>query len=282
MLDLWELASIASKLAIYLGVLTSVGTVFAAILFRLSNFHGFTSGFAFLGIAAAAIGFLLAGAALTGDVSGMTEPEILTLLWSTTVGTSLVLRLVGLGLLIFGLFIGRIGMVMSLIGGGLALWSFVNIGHISDRSSPMLNIILMFHLVAISTWIGVLSPLSKLSRDATKILETAELGHNFGKVAVVFIPLLIIAGGYMGYVLVGSLSALFTTAYGQALILKTLSVAGLLSFAAINKIRIIPQIASGDQTATGRLAKSISYEWIVIIAILLITAILTTTLTLPA
>ena len=282
MLDLWELASITSKFAIYLGVLTSVGTVFAAILFRLSDFRGFTSRFALLGIAAAAVGFLLAGAALTGDVSGMTDPEMLTLLWSTTVGTSLVLRIAGLGLLIFGLLLGRIGMVMSLIGGGLALWSFVNIGHISDRGSPMLNIVLMFHLVAISIWIGVLSPLARLSQDATKILESAELGHNFGKVAVVFIPLLIIAGGYMGYVLVGSLSALFTGAYGQALILKTLSVAGLLSFAAINKLRIIPQIASGDQTATGRLVKSISYEWIVLIAILLITAVLTTTLTLPA
>ena len=282
MLDLWELASIASKFAIYLGVLTSVGTVFAAILFRLSNFHGFTSGFAFLGIAAAAIGFLLAGAALTGDASGMTDPEMLTLLWSTTVGTTLVLRIAGLGLLIVGLFMGRIGMVMSLVGGGFALWSFVNIGHISNRNSPVLNIVLMFHLVAISIWIGVLSPLAKLSRDATKILETAELGHSFGKVAVVFVPLLIIAGGYMGFVLVGSLSALFIGDYGQALILKTLFVAGLLSFAAINKLRIIPQITSGDQTAAGRLAKSISYEWIVISVILLITAVLTTTIALPA
>ena len=167
--DLWGLASIAAKFALYLGVLTAVGTVLAAILFQLTGFRRFTAWFAILGMLATLLSFSLAGAALTGDASGMTDPEMLGLLWSTPVGTAVALRLGGLGLLVVGLFVGRIGMALALSGGVLALWSFVTIGHIPDRSSLVLNLVLIFHLVAISIWIGVLSPLRTLSLDLSLI-----------------------------------------------------------------------------------------------------------------
>lgn len=280
--DLWGLASIATKFALYLGVLTSVGTVLATSLFRMTGYRHFGFGFALLGIAATVFGFSLAGAALTGDASGMIDPEMLGLLWSTPVGTAVALRLAGLGLLIVGLFLGRIGLMLSMIGSGLALWSFVTIGHIPDRGSLPLNIVLMFHLAAISVWIGVLSPLRSLSLDASRVSDAVDIGHRFGRMATVFVPLLIIAGGYMSYVLVGSLSALLGTGYGQALIIKVLFVAGLLALAAANKLRFIPQMASGDPAAADQLAKSISYEWTVIVAVLLTTAVLTSVLTLPS
>ncbi|MFV2052361.1 copper resistance D family protein [Aliiroseovarius sp. YM-037] len=280
--DLWGLASIATKFALYLGVLTAVGTVLATMLFQLTRYRRFTIGFALLGIAATVFGLSLAGATLTGDASGMTDREMLSLLWSTPVGTAVALRLVGLGLLIVGLFIGRVGVILSLIGGGLALWSFATIGHIPDRGSLALNIVLMFHLVAISVWIGVLTPLRSLSLDASRVSDAANVGHRFGKIAAVFVPLLILAGGYMSYELVGSLPALLGGGYGQALLLKVLFVTGLLALAAANKLRFIPQMTSGDPAAADHLAKSISYEWLVIVAVLLTTAVLTSVLTLPS
>lgn len=280
--ELWGLASIATKFALYLGVLTSVGTVLATSLFRMTGYRRFAFGFALLGIAATVLGFSLAGATLTGDASGMIDPEMLGLLWSTPVGTAVALRLVGLGLLIVGLFLGRVGVILSLIGGGLALWSFVTIGHIPDRGDLLLNIVLMFHLAAISVWIGVLTPLRSLSLDASRVSDAADVGDRFGKMATVFVPLLILAGGYMSYALVGSLSALLGGGYGQTLLLKVLLVAGLLALAAANKLRYIPQMASGDPAAADHLAKSISYEWMVIVAVLLTTAVLTSVLTLPS
>ncbi|MBY5932095.1 CopD family protein [Tateyamaria omphalii] len=280
--DLFGLASIATKFALYLGVLASVGTGLAAVLFRLNRYRGFAVGFAVLGMAATLLGFLLAGAALTGDASGMTDPEMLGLLWSTPVGTAVALRITGLGLFVLGLFVGRIGLGLSLIGGLLALWSFVHIGHIHDRGSLQLNLVLLFHLTAASIWIGILHPLRALSLDTAKLPEASEVGHRFGRMAAVFVPLLVLAGGYMSYELVGSISALLSGGYGQTLLLKVLFVAGLLGIAAANKLRFVPQMAAGDQAAARHLAKSISFEWMVISVILFATAALTSVLTLPS
>jgi putative copper resistance protein D len=99
--------------------------------------------------------------------------------------------------------------------------------------------------------------------------------------AAVFVPLLILAGGYMSYELVGSFSALVSESYGQALILKVLLVAALLALAGANKFRFTPMMAKGDQSAATRLAKSIGFEWMVIVLVLLTTAVLTSVLTLP-
>jgi len=113
-------------------------------------------------------------------------------------------------------------------------------------------------------------------------LLAADVGHRFGFVASVTVPVLILVGGYMGYQLVGSFSALIGTGYGQAMILKVLLVAGLLGLAAANKLRFIPALRSGDPAAARHLSKSISIEWLVILAVLGVTALLTTHLTLPA
>ncbi|WP_246251603.1 copper resistance D family protein [Parasulfitobacter algicola] len=276
------MASIATKFALYLGVLTSVGTVLTSILFQLSGHRRFTVMFASLGLAATLLSFSLAGATLTGDARGMTDPEMLGLLWSTPVGTAVTLRSLGLVLLVVGLFLGRIGWAFSLIGGGLALWSFTTIGHIPGRSRPVLNLVLMFHLVAISIWIGILSPLRTAALDANGATDAADLGHRFGRMASVLVPLLVLAGGYMGFELVGSLSALLGGSYGQALVLKVLFVAVLLALAAANKLRFIPNLATGDQAAANHLAKSISFEWMVVVAVLFSTAVLTSVLKLPA
>lgn len=279
--DLWGVASIASKFAVYLGVLTSAGTVFAVMIFSLEGFRRFTICFAILGAVATLLGFSLAGAMLTGDVTGMTDLEMLGLLWATPVGTAVALRIAGLGLLIIGLFLGRVGVGVSLIGSTLTLWSFVHIGHIPDRGSLTLNVALLFHLAAISIWIGVLSPLRALSLKADQIEIATDIGHRFGKMAAMFVPLLIFAGGYMSYELVGSFSALVGSGYGRALILKVLLVVGLLGLAAANKLRFIPRMQSGNHGAALHLAKSISFEWATIVVVLLTTAVFTSVLTLP-
>lgn len=279
--DLWGLASIAAKFALYLGVFTSVGTVLVAMLFGLSRNRRVTLGFAILGMAATLLGFSLAGAALTGDMSGMTDPEMLGLLWSTPVGTAVTLRLSGLGLLIAGLFAPRIGLIVSGIGGVLALWSFASIGHIPDRDCQTLNLVLIFHLAAISLWIGILSPLRALALEAGSVLDAADLGHRFGVMAGVFVPLLLLAGGVMSYELLGSFSALLGGGYGQALVLKVVFVSALLGLAAANKLRFVPRMKRGDKAAAARLATLISLEWSLIVAVLLTTAVLTSTLSLP-
>lgn len=279
--DIWELAAVATKFALYVGVLTASGTVMVALIFRLGRYQGFALKFAVLGFIATTLTFSLRGAILTGDASGLTDPEMLGLLWTTPVGTALAYRVAGLGLLIAGLFIGRLGLLVSVLGGIIALWTFVQVGHISDRHIVLLDIALMLHLIAVALWIGILTPLKRLASTPDTFEAAANIGHLFGLVATVTVPALIIAGGYMAYALVGSFAALFNTGYGQALILKVVLIAGLLGLAAANKLRFIPNLRAGDPTAAAHLSKSITVEWLLVLAVLAVTALLTSNLTLP-
>lgn len=280
--DLFGLAAIVTKFALYLGVLASAGTAIATCMFRLDRARGLTLAFAGLGVFATIFAFCLRGANLTGDISGMSDPEMLGLLWSTPVGTALMLRLIGLGLLIIGLFMGGIGTWVTVLGGVIAIWSFDHVGHVSSRDTTVLDIALTLHLLAVALWIGILTPLRRLASSPTTYGAAADLGHRFGSVASVTVPVLILLGGVMGYQLVGSFSALTGTGYGQALIIKILLVACLLGLAAANKLRFIPALKAGDAAAAHRLSKSISAEWVIILAVLGVTAILTSNLTLPS
>ena len=279
--DIWGLAAIITKFALYLGVLTATGTVLAALMFRLNQFRGIALTFGGIALIATLVGFSLRGANLTGDASGLMDLEMLGLLWSTPVGTAIALRLFGLGVLIVGLFMARGGIVLSALGGVVAVWSFGHIGHISDRGSAVLDVALTLHLITVAIWIGILTPLQRLARETATYAEAAKVGHRFGLVASFTVPALIIAGSYMSYTLVGSISLLIQTGYGQALIIKVLLVAVLLSLAAANKLRFMPRLRAGDATAANHLAKSISIEWLVVLLIFAITAVLTSNLTLP-
>ena len=279
--DAFGLAAIVTKFALYLGVMTSAGTVMAMLMFRLERTRGLAMTFAVLGIVAAILAFSLRGANLTGDVSGLTDPEMLKLLWTTPVGTALLLRLVGLSLLIAGLLMGRVGTWISVLGGVIAIWSFDQVGHVSGLETTLLDLALMLHLLAVALWIGVLTPLKRLASSSSTYASAADVGHRFGVVASASVPVLIIVGGYMGYQLVGSFTALVGTSYGQAMIIKVLLVGLLLGLAAANKLRFIPALRTGDPAVANHLSKSISVEWIVILAVLGMTAVLTTNLTLP-
>lgn len=279
--DFFGLAAIVTKFALYLGVLTAAGTVMTALIFRLDRTRGLAAAFAGLGVVATILVFALRGANLTGDISGMIDPEMLGLLWTTPVGTALLLRLVGLCLLIMGLFMGRVGAWVSVLGGIVAIWSFDHVGHVSSHDTTLLDTALMLHLLAVALWIGVLTPLKRLASSSDTYASAAEVGHRFGVVASITVPVLMILGGYMGYQLVGSFSALAGTGYGQALIIKVLLVGLLLGLAAVNKLRFIPALRIGDPSAANHLCKSISIEWLVILAVLGTTAVLTTNLTLP-
>lgn len=279
--DVWTLAAITAKFALYIGVLAAAGTVFAALAFRLDQYRRLATGFACLGLCATVLVFSLRGANLTGDASGMIDREMLGLLWITPVGTALALRLVGLVILILGLFLGSVGLWVSVLGGILAIWSFDHVGHVSNRDTRLLDIALTLHLLAVAFWIGILTPLKRMVSTVATYPTAVQVGHRFGQIASGAVPVLIIAGAYMGYALAGSIAALLATGYGQTLIVKVVLVAALLGLAAANKLRFMPDLQAGEPKAASHLSKSITCEWVVVLVILGITAVLTTNATLP-
>lgn len=293
MLDLFELdalalASITVKFLLYLGVLKSVGMVLSIHLFN-SHLNGLQSQlkrsivlFAFIALVASVFSFSLRGADLTGDISGMTDPEILGILWQTPVGSALLFRLVGLVLFIICLLIGGIASISGLFAGLLTLWSFAEVGHVLSGELWWLKIVLFTHLLSGCFWVGILRPLALLTLDEKQLDLAASLGEKFGKMAITIVPVLILAGLVLAYFLVGSLSNLFTTSYGLVLFTKVVLVGVLLVLAAANKLRFVPAMQQGQQLAAQKLIKSIRLEWMVIMGILLVTAVLTSVLGPPS
>ena len=279
--EAYILAAIITKFLLYLGVMLSTGTVIVTFVFNLKHTQPLIIIFSVLGLIATIFGFLFRGASLTGDMSGMIDPEMLRLLWNTPVGTVFILRIFGLSLLFVGLFLGRVGVWISIIGGIFALLSFAQIGHISGNKFLLAEFALLLHLLAIAFWIGILIPLKRLVSSSSTYILAAKIGHRFGIIASMTVPILIAMGGYMSYELVGSIAALTGTTYGQVLIIKVALVGSLLGLAAANKIRFIPSLSAGDPNAAKHLSRSIIFEWVIISAVLCLTAVLTTNLVLP-
>jgi len=245
---------------------------------RLRRFSLILAGVAFI---AAVFGVLLRGAALTGDIAGMVDREMLGLLWTTSVGDAVTSRLAGVILIIVGLYLPVIGAWLSLIGGVVALWSFTQIGHIPDLENTGIRLLLLLHLLGVSFWVGILAPLHWLACDPEYLENAANLGDNFGVMASGIVAVLVLAGGLMAWLILGSLSLLFTSAYGLALVGKVILVALLLGLAAANKLRFIPGMKAGKQRAASHLVRSIELEIIVITSVLIATATLTSVVSLP-
>jgi len=285
--DIWAMASILAKLALYVGIFGSMGLVmvsaaFADLLSGLRNrMRAQTVWLAVLALLAAVLSFVLRGAALTGSADGMTDPEMLELLWTTPVGGALVYRLLGLAMLTVGLFIPLVGQWIALAGGTLALWSFAQVGHVPEVEQTGVRLLLLLHLLGISFWIGVLGPLRHLSCQGALIEKAASLGHRFGKVAMLIVPALIMVGVVMAWLVLGELSALVTTGYGQTLLIKLTLVGLVLGLAAANKLRFIPAMQARDCRAAQHLTRSIEIETLVILGALAATATLTSVLPLP-
>lgn len=286
-MDIWAFHSIISKFALYLGILFAAGTVFYSTLFETEKAKSsFSSRFAILvfasvGIVASFVIYGIQAARLTGEAASMLDPEMLGILWETPVGTVMIMRVLGLLFLLACPFIGTIGKVLGVIGSILALASFTQIGHVTNTASILPKILLLLHLIGIALWVGILLPLFKLSSDVDFISTTSGIAHRFGKIASGFVSVLLIAGGWLAFELVGSMQNLFFTSYGQTLLAKITLIVGLLGLAAANKLRFVPALIAEDIAALIHLRTSVRFEIILVVLVLLLTAILTSILTLP-
>lgn len=286
-MDIWVLLSIITKFALYAGVLFAVGTVFYTVLFEtretklnVSTQH-VTGICAAIGLVSTVADYCIQAVNLTGEAASMFDPEILGILWQTPIGTVFVMRFIGLMLILSGLFFDIFGKSLTAIGCIICLVSFTQIGHTTNVSNIALQVALLVHLIGIALWVGILLPLYQLSSDTTHIATTRKIAYRFGKVAMIFVPILLVAGGWLAFVFVGSFENVLFTGYGQTLFVKIGLVVGLLGFAITNKLRFVPALNAGHVTALKQLNRSVRFEITLVVLILAVTSILTRGLTLP-
>lgn len=234
-------------------------------------------GAALFGLIVLALRFGIRAARISGmGLEGATDPVMLGFVWDSPLGTAAIWR--GFGeVAILALLLPGIGRWIALIGSVAVAVSYTQVGHTLGDPRIPLAALLTFHLLAVALWVGALLPL----RQASQSPEGADLLHHFGLIAAYAVGLLIAAGVALSWLLSGSLSALFGTAYGWALLTKLALVTGLLGVAALNKWRLVPALRAGDPKAAPALRRSISVEITVVVLILLVTAAITSVTTPP-
>lgn len=277
------LAILAKAIGYGAALLAMGGVLFSCIFAKhaeasvLSLARQLAVGAALVGLVVLAVRFGIRAARISGmGFEGATDPMMLGFVWESPLGTAAIWRGIG-ELAIVAILVPRIGQWIALLGTFAVAISFAQVGHALGEPRAALTILLVLHLLAAAFWVGALMPLRKAACAPTG----ADLLRHFGNLAAFSVAVLILAGTSLAWLLSGSVTALFGTAYGFVLLLKVAIVAVLLGFAAWNKLRLVPALRSKKPGAPQALRRSILVEILAIVLILLATAAITSVTTPP-
>lgn len=224
----------------------------------------------------------LAGRLSGNGAVGMLDLLILQIVWEGPVGTAVTVRLAGLAAIGAGLWAHRrpAGRAVMGLGALVFAYSFTFVGHSVEAPRWLLASVLTLHLLAASFWVGAFAPLCAAARHLAA-RDAAALLEAFGRAAVWVVGVLVAAGLTFAAVLLKTPVNLLQSDYGRILLVKLALVAALLGLAALNKLRLVPALAAGEESARGRLTRSIALEAAAFAAILCATAVLTSVATPP-
>jgi putative copper resistance protein D len=275
----WEAAAALAKAITYAATLGAAGAIFFLNYndaLRAAQRRRMQRGVALLLIAAglaSAVKVLLLAGSMSDDFAGMFDSSFAGMILRAGEGRAAGIRLVGLIVCSTVLFSKR---RVAAVGALLAAGSFAAVGHVHAlKPNGLATLFLILHLWCGAFWLGALWPLLQVARDGDGA-QTAVVAARFGNVALYLVGALIAAGALLLCRVLGSVSELWSSAYGRMLSLKLLLLVALLSAAALNKLRLTPRLAAGDAAAGVYLRRSIGAEMILGSMILLATAALTT------
>jgi len=166
-----------------------------------------------------------------------------------------------------------------LIGSVTVLFSFTLAGH-AQLSGVFTQLLLILHLLGIAFWLGALLPFRWICLQSD-ISNLSSLAHRFGIIAMNYVGLLLITGITYAYILLGKLSHIFTTSYGNVLLIKIVLVVSLLCLAAFNKFKAAPELENNPLQGLRQFKSSVRFEIILALFILFASSLLTTSLMVP-
>jgi putative copper export protein len=234
-----------------------------------------------VGQGSAALGALLIlahlgldAARLSGDFAGLWDQDLQRLAWSSRSGFSQLVQVMGLCMVLAGLWKPQLKRAAwASVGGGVAVGGFLITGHTSTHALRLvLAPLLALHLLVVGFWFGSLLPLALVIRLEPRATAAAVL-KRFSVIAGWLVPLIVVAGLTMAWLLAGSLDVLGRP-YGELLIAKLAGFGLLMVLAAYNKWRLTPAFGAAQSDLS--LRRSMAAEYVLIVAVLSVTAVLTT------
>jgi putative copper resistance protein D len=274
--------SILVKTMAYAATLVAAGSVLVLLGLRelTEDASGAVRRMAVIGALAAAVLSVLrvpvrASFLMGGSIDGAIDPMMLGIVAESPLGESVLVRLLGLALILTILLPVRGARWAALAGALVTCASFALRGHALGEPRFLLGALVTVHIAGLAFWLGAFAPLARATRKETTE-NSGALAHEFGTKAI-WVVAALVAAGAVTLVLLGSatLEAL-SEPYGQAFLIKMALFASVLGLAALNKLRLTPDLKAAVPGAAQRLRRSIAVESALVLAILATTAALTT------
>ncbi|MFG1380705.1 copper resistance CopC/CopD family protein [Xanthobacter versatilis] len=271
-----RIATWVARLALYAGLFVGVGGAFFAnwVGGRSRSAARLGAGVILAGLVAAPLSVGLLGLdGLGATLRNLPEPVVWRTGFSTSYGVSAQIAVAALvtGLGAFGLK-GIAGKLLSLAALLLAGCALAASGHASAAHPQEVTRPAVFlHAVGIAVWAGALIPLG--GAFASRSPEAAAVLRRFSVLAPFAVLPLAAAGLLLAVIQLGSLTALWTTAYGAVLLAKVALLMPLFALAAVNRVRLTVPAERGEGTAIAHLRRSIRAEIVLMFAIFAVAAV---------
>ena len=286
-MDLWVLINPILKFILYAAIVGSVGTFLFSLHFtaqlteqQQSYCYYLSRKSVFIGGITSLLMILSVPGNLGGDLRSLIDPLMLQLAIESNSVTGYLTATGGFVVMLVAHKLRPKAQKCTLLIGSIAvLFSLTLAGH-ALLGKWLTQSLLVLHLLGIAFWLGALLPFHWicLQTDTTNLRA---LAHRFGLVAMVYVGLIIITGLAYAYILLGELSLIFTTSYGNVLLIKLFLVGALLSLAALNKFRIVPSLEQSPLRGVRQFKTSLQFEIALTLIILIAVSLLTTSFTLP-
>jgi putative copper export protein len=277
-----DLLSVVVRTLALAGVLQAAGAAFFVVLFgpwlRRSGQRIRRLGYqaALAGMALLAAQQWLRGARLADSYAGLVDPSLQRLAWGGSGGHAAWLQLAGLAVIACGLARQRRAAAgVAAAGAAIAACAFALTGHTSEHAPrALLAPLLCVHLLVVAFWFGALLPLYLCSRYEARA-DAVALLRAFSGVAGWLVPAIGVAGLALALMLIPAANT-WRAPYGLLVLTKLGAFGLLLLLAAWNRWWAVPAIAAGDAPAAPRaLRRSIAIEYLLLAAVLAVTAVLT-------
>lgn len=257
----WSVLLLLLKLVIYVASAALAGNLVLRLLVRknqasaenLAAFNVYLKRGALVCLSLALIASILqvpieAGAMAESGFSGMTDAFMLEIVWQSVIGEQALVRIPAfllaiVALITWGKYSPLFNALNILVTVGVLIvitYSFTFTGHSAEKNF-WIKALLVLHVLAITCWVGSLLPLYK-SCQLLAPTEVKRLMHQFGQLAIIIIVLLLASGITLILQYLDTVADLFSSSYGQLILLKLLLVSAMLILGAWHKLSLAPQI----------------------------------------